>query len=85
MILNVLVNPMVHNMHVSYINIRNRNFHYSKCQGIKTVYRHLFSNAVKIMLFISDTQYYVPVQMCRTAGGIHLFKNIETLFLNTLI
>ena len=35
---------------------------------------HLFSNAVKIMLFISDTQYYVPVKLCRTARSIHLFK-----------
>ena len=29
---------------------------------------------VKIMLFISDIQYYVPVKLCRTAGSIHLFK-----------
>ena len=35
---------------------------------------HLFSNAVKIMLFISDAQYYVPVKLCRTTGSIHLFK-----------
>ena len=35
---------------------------------------HLFSNTVKIMLFISDAQYYVPVHLCRTAGSIHLFK-----------
>ena len=35
---------------------------------------HLFSNAVKIMLFISDAQYYVPVKLCRTAESIHLFK-----------
>ena len=35
---------------------------------------HLFSNTVKIMLFISDPQYYVPVKLCRTAGSIHLFK-----------
>ena len=35
---------------------------------------HLFSNAVKIMLFISDAQYYMPVKMCRTAGSIHLLK-----------
>ena len=27
---------------------------------------HLFSSAVKIMLFISDTRYYVPVKLCRT-------------------
>ena len=34
----------------------------------------LFSNAVKIMLFISDVQYYVPIKLCKTAGSIHLFK-----------
>ena len=36
--------------------------------------RGQFSNIVKIMLFISDVQYYVPVKLCKTAGGIHLFK-----------
>ena len=35
---------------------------------------HLFSNAVKIMLFISDAQYYVPVKLCKTAGRMHVFK-----------
>ena len=35
---------------------------------------HLFSNAFKIMPFISDAQYYVPVKLCRTSGSIHLFK-----------
>ena len=34
---------------------------------------HLFSNVVKIILFILDAQYYVPVKLCRTAGSIHLF------------
>ena len=34
----------------------------------------MFSNAVKIMIFISDVQYYVPIKLCKTAGGIHLFK-----------
>ena len=34
----------------------------------------LFSNAVKIMLFILDVQYYVPIKLCKTAGSIHLFK-----------
>ena len=34
----------------------------------------LFLNVVKIMLFISDVQYYVPVNLCKTAGSIHLFK-----------
>ena len=35
---------------------------------------HLFSSAVKIILFITDAQSYVPVKLCRTAGSIHLFK-----------
>ena len=39
----------------------------------------LFSNVVKIMLFISDVQYYVPVKLCKTAGSIHLFKITGTL------
>ena len=34
----------------------------------------LFSNIVKIMLFISDIQYYIPVKLCKKAGSIHLFK-----------
>ena len=32
----------------------------------------LFSNVVKIMLFLSDAQYYAPVK-CKMAGSIHLF------------
>ena len=34
----------------------------------------MFSNAVKIMIFISDVQNYIPIQLCRTAGSIDLFK-----------
>ena len=50
--------------------------HYRKtkiCKG------HRFSNAVKIMIFISDVQNYVPIKLCKTAGSIHLFKIIGTL------
>ena len=36
---------------------------------------HRFSNAVKIMIFISDVQNYVPIKLYKTAGSIHLFKN----------
>ena len=36
----------------------------------------MFSNAVEIMIFISDVQYYVPTKLFRTAGSIHLFKSI---------
>ena len=38
----------------------------------------MFSNAVKIMLFISDTQYYVPIKLHRTTGSKHLFKIMGT-------
>ena len=50
--------------------------HYRKsrlCKGYK------FSNAIKIMLFISDVQNYVPIKLCKTAGSIHLFKIKGTL------
>ena len=50
--------------------------HYRKsrlCKGYK------FSNAVKIMLFISDIKNYVPIKLCKTAGSIHLFKIKGTL------
>ena len=40
---------------------------------------HLFYNAVKIKLFISDTQYYVPIKLCRMAGNIDLFRITEIL------
>ena len=41
---------------------------------IKLCRGQLFLNIFKIMLFISDVQYYVPVKLCKTAGSIHLFK-----------
>ena len=44
--------------------------HYRKsklCRG------QIFSNAVKIMIFISDVQYYIPIKLCKTAGSIHWF------------
>ena len=41
---------------------------------IKFCRGQLFSNIVKTMLSISDLQYYVPVKLCKTAGGIYLFK-----------
>ena len=41
---------------------------------IKLCRGQLFSNIVKIMLFISDIQYYVQVKLCKTAGSIHVFR-----------
>ena len=54
--------------------------HYRKsklCRGLT------FSNAVKIMIFISNAQYYVPIKLCKTAGSIHLFKITGMLNLRT--
>ena len=50
--------------------------HYRKskfCRG------HRFSNIVKIVLFISDVQHYIPVKLCKTSGSLHLFKIAGTL------
>ena len=50
--------------------------HYRKsrlCKGYR------FLNAIKMMLFISDVQNYVPIKLCKTAGSIHLFKIKGTL------
>ena len=50
--------------------------HYRKskfCRG------HKFSNVVKIVLFISDVQHYIPIRLCKTSGSLHLFKIIGTL------
>ena len=53
--------------------------------------KYHYSNAIKIMLFISDIKSYVPIKLCKTSGSIHLFKltgNINeenvTLHKNTL-
>ena len=35
---------------------------------------HLFSNATIVMLLISTTQLYIPVNLCEIAGSIHLFR-----------
>ena len=45
--------------------------HYRKSKFCKG---HTFSNAVKILVFISDVQNYIPIKLCKTAGSIHLFK-----------
>ena len=45
--------------------------HYRKSRLCK---RYRFSDAIKIMLFISDIQNYVPIKLCKTAGSIHFFK-----------
>ena len=49
--------------------------HYRKSNICKD---HRFSNAVKIMILISDVQNYLPIKLCKTAGSIHLFKIVGT-------
>ena len=46
---------------------------------------HLFSNAVKVMLFFSDVDHYVPVKLCKTPGSIHLVKILGHLLLTTCV
>ena len=45
-----------------------------KSRKLKLLRGQLFSNAVNIMLFLSDTQYYVFIKLCRMERIIHLFK-----------
>ena len=50
--------------------------HYRKskfCRGYR------FSNIVKIVLFISDVQQYIPIKLCKTSGSPDLFKMTGTL------
>ena len=54
---------------VTFLHYRKSKF----CKG------HRFSNAVKIMIFISDIQNYIPIKLCKTVSGIHLFKITGTL------
>ena len=50
--------------------------HYRKsklCRGCT------FFNTVKIMIFMLDVQYYIPIKLCKTIGSLHLFKIIGML------
>ena len=44
----------------------------------------LFSNIVKIKLFIADAQSYVPIQLTKIAGNVHLFKLTGALHLENI-
>ena len=52
---------------------------YLHCRKPRLCKGHRFSNVVKIVIFISDVQNYVPIKLCKAAGSIHLFKIIGTL------
>ena len=46
--------------------------------------RKLNSNVVTVMLFFLDVKQYIPVKLCKVAGGIHLFKIYGQLTLNQI-
>ena len=55
--------------------------HYRKsklCRGYR------FSNVIKVVLFISDVQNYIPIKSCKTSGSIHLFEIKGTLKLGDI-
>ena len=44
----------------------------------------MFSNIVKIKLFIVDAQSYVPTDLTKIAGNVHLFKLTGALLLENI-
>ena len=45
-----------------------------KLKKSKVFQGHLFTNMVKIKLFLANTQSYVPLELNSEAGNVHLFK-----------
>ena len=59
---------------LSRVIIRLVIFTILQVKRIKLCRGQLFLNVVKIMLFVPDVHYYIPVKLCKTAGSIYLFK-----------
>ena len=57
------------------------NFIFGKFKKSRIFKGQLFSNLVKIKLFIADTQSYVPLDLNKIAGNVHLFKLAGALLL----
>ena len=58
---------------------KHGNSHPLALQKIEILQGHRFSNVVKIVLFISDVQHYIPIRLWKTSGSLDLFKIIGTL------
>ena len=59
---------------LSMVTVIFLHFRKSKsCRGYR------FSNIVKVVLFISDVQNYIPIKLSKILGSIHLFKIKGTL------
>ena len=50
-----------------------------KLKKIKVIPGHLFTNMVKINLFLANTQPYVSLELNSAAGNVHVFKLSGTL------
>ena len=46
----------------------------SKIKKSKLFQGHLFTNMVKVKLFLANAQSYVPLELNSVAGNVHLFK-----------
>ena len=51
----------------------------AKLKKSKVFQGHIFTNMVKIKLFLANTQSYVPLELNSAAGNVHLFKLSGTL------
>ena len=69
-----LQNSVLYNFGIKDFNFWPSDFCSYTLQKTKAVQRTFVPNAVKIMLFISDVQYYLPIKLCKTTGSIYLFK-----------
>ena len=45
-----------------------------KAYRISPFRKHQYSNTIKVMIFISNMNSYVPIKLCKVIGSIHLFK-----------
>ena len=45
-----------------------------KAQRMPIFRKHQYSNTIKVLIFISNIKFYVPIKLCKTIGSIHLFK-----------
>ena len=41
--------------------------------------KHQYSNTIEVLIFISNIKSYVPIELCKTTGSIHLFKLMGSL------
>ena len=58
---------------------KHGNSHPPALQKIEILQRTQILNVVKIVLFISDVQCFIPIRLCKTSRSLHLFKIIGTL------